>query len=105
MKKSEVTEVSAVEILRHHFGRTASRVKRIHGGVANHVFEARIGREELVLRISERPEKLQVFMKEQWAVTAARKHKVPTPEILEVCNDVLGLPYMISRQVRGRSAG
>ena len=105
MKKSAVTNASAVEILRHHFGRTARHVRRIHGGLANHVFEARIGREELVLRISERPEKLQVFMKEQWAVTAARKHKVPTPEILEVGNDILGLPYMISRQVRGRSAG
>src|SRR4051812_29986210 len=44
-------------------------------------------------------------MKEQWAVTAARKEKVPTPEILEVCNDVIGLPYMISRQVAGRPAG
>lgn len=105
MKKSKISDDSAVEILRHHFGKTAKHVKRIHGGLANHVFEAHVGREELVLRISERPEKLQVFMKEQWAVTAARKHKVPTPEILEVCNDILGLPYMISRQIRGRSAG
>jgi len=105
MKKPKISNESAVEILRHHFGKTAKCVKRIHGGLANHVFEARIGREELVLRISEHPEKLQVFMKEQWAVTEARKHKVPTPEILEVCNDILGLPYMVSRQIRGRSAG
>jgi aminoglycoside phosphotransferase (APT) family kinase protein len=105
MKKPKITDESAVEILRHHFGKTAKYVKRIHGGLVNHVFEARIGREELVLRISQRPEKLQVFMKEQWAVTEARKHKVPTPEILEVCNDILGLPYMVSRQIRGRSAG
>ena len=100
-----VTPNTAALILEHHFGRRPRSVKRIHGGVANHVFEACIGGDDLVLRISEKPHKLQVFMKEQWAVTAARAIKVPTPEILEVCNDVIGLPYMISRQVVGRSAG
>ncbi len=99
-----VTKKTAGAILEHHFGKRPAGVKRIHGGLANHVFEAHVGREDLVLRISEKPEKLQVFMKEQWAVTAARERKIPTPEILEVCNDVLGLPYMISRQVTGRSA-
>ncbi|HWN94674.1 MAG TPA: aminoglycoside phosphotransferase family protein [Methylomirabilota bacterium] len=104
-KRSVVTAKTAVLILEHHFGKRPQTVKRIHGGIANHVFEARIGRDDLVLRISEKPHKLQVFMKEQWAVSAARKNKVPTPEILEVCNDVLGLPYMISRHVPGRPAG
>jgi aminoglycoside phosphotransferase (APT) family kinase protein len=48
---------------------------------------------------------LQVFMKEQWAVAAARRYKVPTAEILEVSNDFIGLPYMISRKVDGYPAG
>lgn len=100
-----VTPNTAALVLQHHFGKRPLSVKRIHGGVANHVFEARIGRDNLVLRISEKPHKLQVFMKEQWAVAAARAIKVPTPEILEVCNDVIDLPYMISRQVVGRPAG
>jgi len=104
-KRGAVTPNTAALILEHHFRKRPRTVKRIRGGVANHVFEARIGRDNLVLRISEKPHKLQVFMKEQWAVTEARKHKVPTPEILEVCNDILGLPYMVSRQIRGRSAG
>jgi aminoglycoside phosphotransferase (APT) family kinase protein len=104
-ERGAVTPKTAALILEHHFGKRPRSVKRIHGGVANHVFEARIGRDDLVLRISEKPHKLQVFMKEQWAVTAARAIKVPTPEILEVCNDVIGLPYMISRQVVGRPAG
>ena len=64
-----------------------------------------MGGEDLVLRISQKPAKLQKFMKEQWAVTAARKNGVPTPHILEVCNDIIGLPYMISRKVTGESAG
>ena len=105
MKKQAVTNKTAMLILEHHFGKSPRSVKRIHGGVANHVFEAQVGRDHLVLRISEKPHKLQVFMKEQWAVSAARKQNVPTPEILEVCNDVIGLPYMISRQVHGRAAG
>ncbi len=104
-ERGVVTPDTAALILEHHFKKRPRTVKRIHGGVANHVFEARVGRDDLVLRISEKPHKLQVFMKEQWAVTAARAIKVPTPEILEVCNDVIGLPYMISRQVVGRPAG
>ena len=98
------TPEGAARVLHHHFGKKPKDIKRIHGGLANHVFEARLGKDELILRISEKPDKLQVFMKEQWAVTAARKIKIPTPEILEVSNDVLGLPYMISRKVEGRPA-
>src|SRR5215204_50132 len=101
IRPSAITDEAAELILKHHFGGKRRTIKRIHGGLANHVFEARIGREELVLRLSTRPEKLQVFMKEQWAVNAARKKRVPTPEILEVCNDIVGMPYMISRKVVG----
>src|SRR6185369_8480249 len=102
MKTSiSVTPAVAALVLERHFGKKPTNLMRIHGGLANHVFEARLDREELVLRISENPAKLQGFMKEQWAVAAARKNKVPTPEILEVGNDVTGLPYMISRKVQG----
>jgi len=100
-KKSAVTAETASLIFQRHFGRTPKLLKPIHGGLANHVFQMRLGGEELVLRISEKPAKLQVFMKEQWAVAAARRKGIPTPEILEVCNDVGGLPYMISRKVVG----
>jgi hygromycin-B 4-O-kinase len=99
-----VTPAVAALILERHFGKKPTNLKRIHGGLANHVFETRLEREELVLRISENAAKLQVFMKEQWAVAAARKNKIPTPEILEVGNDVTGLPYMISRKVQGTPA-
>jgi aminoglycoside phosphotransferase (APT) family kinase protein len=103
-KPPNVTCETAALVLQHHFGKRPKSVERIHGGLANHVFEAPIGREHLILRISSQPAKLQTFMKEQWAVSAARKNKIPTPEILEVCNDVIGLPYMISRKVIGFSA-
>jgi len=103
-KRPIITARSATLVLQHHFNKHPKAVKRIHGGLANHVFEARIGREDVVLRISAKPAKLQTFMKEQWAVNAARKNKIPTPEILEVSNDIIGLPYMILRKVVGCSA-
>ncbi len=103
-KPTKVTPAIAGLILQRHFGKRTANLQRIHGGLANHVFEARIGSEHIVLRISEHPAKLQVFMKEQWAVAAARRKSVPTPEILEVCNDVTGLPYMILRKVAGSPA-
>ena len=99
-----ITAKTAGKVLEHHFGTRPKRITRIHGGLANHVFEASVRGEELILRISERPSKLQTFMKEQWAVNAARKNGVPTPKILEVCNDVIGLAYMISRKVAGQPA-
>ena len=105
MKEPAVTSRTAALVIERHFGRKPRAIRRIHGGLANHVFEVRVGKEEVILRISQRPEKLQVFMKEQWAVSAARRKNVPTPEILEVCNDVIELPCMISRKVAGRAAG
>ena len=102
--KPSITKESAALILKHHFGNKVKALQPIQGGLANHVFEADVGGKEIVLRMSTRPEKLQMFMKEQWAVTAARRKKVPTPEILEVCNDIIGLPYMISSKVAGRPA-
>jgi hygromycin-B 4-O-kinase len=103
-KRPAVTADVAAEVLRHHFGTRPRQVKVVHGGLNNHVFEARLGGQELIVRISRQPDHLQTFMKEQWAVNAARRKRVPTPEILEVCNDVIELPYMISLKVHGRPA-
>jgi hygromycin-B 4-O-kinase len=103
-KPTTVTQATAAEVFQHHFGSKPRRIQNIHGGLNNFVFEARMGSDELILRISCQPDHLQKFMKEQWAVNAARKKQVPTPEILEVCNDVIELPYMISRKVTGTPA-
>ena len=99
-----VTPEMAAQVLQHHFGSRPRQIKVIHGGLNNYVFEARSRQDDLIVRISCQPDHLQKFMKEQWAVNAARRKRVPTPEILEVCNDVIELPYMISRKVEGRPA-
>jgi len=94
----------AAEILERHFGKRPPRVKRLRGGLVNDVFEARIGRDDFVIRISNRIEKLQTFMKEQWAVRQARGLKIPAPEILEVGHTANNEPYMISVKVCGCDA-
>ena len=106
MKQSNQSiQKSAALVLEHHLGKRPKKLKPIRGGLVNQVFEAQVDGEEMILRISSCAERLQFFMKEQWAVNAARRKKVPTPEILEVSNEVIGWPYMISRKVDGQPAG
>ena len=105
MKKSdEVTTAVAQKVLEHHFGKKPTGLQQIAGGESNFAFEAAVEREEFILRISNKATKLQYFMKEQWAVKKARAKRVPAPEILEVSNEIIGLPYMISRKVTGTIA-
>ena len=76
----------------------------IGGGLTNKVFGVKAGSEELVVRLGLEKDKINSFLKEQWAVTKARKKKVPVPEILEVGISIIPLPYMISRKVLGANA-
>lgn len=99
-----VTAATAQKVLDHHFGKKSKGVRQIHGGATNFVFEASVDREEFVLRISNKLTKLQYFMKEQWAVNKVRTKNVPAPEILEVGNDIIAMPYMVSRKIAGADA-
>jgi hygromycin-B 4-O-kinase len=101
---ARITTATAQKVLEHHFDRKPACLHEIVEGQTNFVFEARIGREELILRISNKPTKLQSFIKEQWVVSKVRAKHVPAPEILEVGNDIIALPYMISRKVIGDTA-
>jgi aminoglycoside phosphotransferase (APT) family kinase protein len=103
-RKPRIGNQTAAAVLEHHFGKRPARVKSIAGGLTNYVFEAKVGREEVIVRISDDPAKLQHFQKEQWAVRQARREKIPAPEILEVGNAPIEFPYMISVRVRGQDA-
>lgn len=102
--RPKVTPETARAVFAHHFKQAPKKLQQIHGGFTNFVFETTIGREDLILRISNKATKLQYFMKEQWAVRAARTKNVPTPEILEVGNDIISMPYMVMRRVEGEPA-
>jgi hygromycin-B 4-O-kinase len=103
-RKAKVGNQTAAAVLEHHFGKRPDRVKQLSGGLTNYVFEARVGREHVIVRISGDPAKMQAFQKEQWAVRQARREKIPAPEILEVGNAAIEFPYMISMRARGEDA-
>ncbi len=63
---------------------------------------AKLPGEELVVRLSDKPEKITLFLKEQWAVDKARSNEIPVPDILEVGNEIIPIPYMIVRKINGR---
>lgn len=92
---------AAAGILKHHFGKTPADVEELQGGLNNLVFQAKVGKQDYVVRMSEDPAKLQTFIKERWAMGKAREKNVPTPEVLEVGTDPEGRAYMISKKVTG----
>src|SRR5262245_52517626 len=94
----------ARQIIAHHFGTKPKRIVHQPGGMTNIVFLAFHQEGNFIVRISPDPAKLQGFIKEQWAVAKAREVGVRTVEILEVGNQVIPLPYMVSRMASGQEA-
>jgi hygromycin-B 4-O-kinase len=92
------------EIIAHHFGTAKAHTRYLSAGKTNSVFEVRHHQGRFVVRLNSDPTKLQGFMKEQWATARVQKLGVPTPEIVEVSNEIVGWPHMISRCVAGMEA-
>ena len=91
-------------LIKHHFGNKTVKVTALTGGITNFVFSAMTGKEELVVRLSDEREKINFFLKEQWAVSRAREKGIPVPDILEVGNSIIPVPYMITRKINGETA-
>ncbi|MBV9891800.1 MAG: aminoglycoside phosphotransferase family protein, partial [Rhizobacter sp.] len=71
------------------------------GGLTNSVWQVRVAQGDYVVRTHDHPGKVQDYLKEQWAMDAARAAGVPTPRVLEVGNAHDGRPYMILEHVAG----
>lgn len=91
----------ARRLIRHYYGNTHFSVSELSGGLSNYVYLVKLPSGDLVIRISDRSEKLTSFLKEQWAAATAIDNKIPAPEILEVGNDIIGIPYMIVKKAKG----
>lgn len=88
-------------VIEHHFGTRPSRISFKASGLTNFVFGVKHREGEFVVRISPDAASINLFIKEQWAQSAAREAGVPTAEILEVGSAIIPHPYMISRRVSG----
>lgn len=93
----------AREVIKHHFG-GAKRITYLSAGMSNFVFSFHTGDGDFIIRISPDAAGIKSFLKEQWAVAAARKTGVPAPEILEVGTGRIEFPYMVVRSVAGSEA-
>jgi aminoglycoside phosphotransferase (APT) family kinase protein len=94
----------ARQVMMHHFGQKPERIRHMASGLSNFVFKVRHPEGTFVVRLSFDPSRLNSFIKEQWAQNRAVEAGVPATEILEVGNDIIGCPFMISRAVEGEEA-
>lgn len=92
------------EIARQYFGEKPRTVVQRGGGLTNLVFEFHAGDGEYIVRMHAEPQRINRFLKEQWAMAQARRAGVPVPEVLEVDNQAVEVPYMVSRKLRGGDA-
>ncbi len=96
-----------LEVARHHFGESARRVTERGGGLTNAVYELKTSQGAFIVRTHEDATKIKEYLKEQWAMDAARAAGVPTPKVLEVGNFADGRPYMVAEHsagIEGRQA-
>jgi aminoglycoside phosphotransferase (APT) family kinase protein len=100
----EETKELARRLIEHHFGKKPRRLVHLPSGLSNFVFLAYHAEGDFVVRISPESTRIQDFIKEQWAISKAREAGVPTPEILEVGNHIIPMPYMVSKNVVGQEA-
>jgi aminoglycoside phosphotransferase (APT) family kinase protein len=98
----EVSNDTVRSIIEYHLHDAPTKIVEDESTKTNHIFEVGMkGGEQYIVKISDIPYHLQLFMKEQWAVQKARDRGVPCPEILEVNNKVVDTPYLIMKKVEG----
>ena len=100
-KKSAQARRLVDDIAQRHFGERARNIVARNGGLTNSVFEFKVSKGEFIVRTHENATKINDYLKEQWAMDAARAAGVPTPHVLEVGNFADGRPYMIAERIRG----
>jgi aminoglycoside phosphotransferase (APT) family kinase protein len=94
----------AARIIEHHFGSKPKRIIHQAAGLSNLVFSVPHTEGDLIVRLSPDQTRLNSYLKEQWAIAKAREAGVPTPDVLEVGNHVVPIPYMVSRKSKGLQA-
>jgi len=94
----------ARKVARHHFGKSFKKVEFKPAGKTNFVFDVFTTKGNYIVRIATARSKIHDFIKEQWATQKATEAGVPAPEILEVGDGIIDLPYMLQQKVEGTEA-
>lgn len=94
----------ARKVARHHFGKSYKKIEFKPAGKTNFVFEVFTTKGNYIIRIATSGMKIHDYMKEQWATQKASQAGVPVPEILEVGNEIIDLPYMLQEKAEGTEA-
>ena len=109
MKKRSANQIQknvemAKTVMKHHFNKVPKKIIYQLSGQTNFVFEAKMGHEDFIVRISSENEKIDDFKKEQWAALRVLEKGVPVAEILEVGMDIISRPYMLQKKIQGQEA-
>lgn len=102
-REIETYREKARTVLNHHF-EGVKQLKYLSSGLTNFVFGCSVREGDFIIRISPDPHRLNQFIKEQWAVNAAKAQGIPVAEILEVGSELIGSPYMVTRKIEGEDA-
>lgn len=94
----------ARKVARHHFGKSYKKIEFKPAGKTNFVFEVFTTKGNYIIRIATSAIKINNYTKEQWATQKAYEAGVPVPEILEVGNEIIDLPYMLQQKAEGTEA-
>lgn len=109
MQKYSAAQISdktamAKKVAAHYFGKGIKKIQFKPAGKTNFVFDIKTKDGDYIVRIANTGGKINDFIKEQWATQKATKRGVPVPEILEVGNEVINMPYMLQHKMEGKEA-
>lgn len=94
----------AKKVVTHHFGKSIKNIEFKPAGKTNFVFDIETKQGNFIVRIASSRTKIYDFIKEQWATQKALGKGIPVPEILEVSNEIIPLPYMLQKKIDGKDA-
>jgi aminoglycoside phosphotransferase (APT) family kinase protein len=94
----------AKKVVKHHFGESFQKIEFKPAGKTNFVFDVFTRKGNYIIRIANSRAKFKDFLKEQWVTQKALNIGIPVPEILEVGDEIISLPYMLQQKVKGTEA-
>jgi aminoglycoside phosphotransferase (APT) family kinase protein len=94
---------AAVSAVAQEFGELATTLVPKAGGLTNHVFEAHLPSDKIIVRLSSSPNQVAIFQAERLALEIAKDAGIPTPKVYGV-GEVGEWGYMVAQLLPGEPA-